>query len=288
MRRIMKNIWKPLATGIGITVVLTLFMLFLTMNFQYVLWVGACLFYIGGRVHAENKNKLLFLLLGITWSFTVLFTVLVLTEIPKLYYITLIFIIACLLGLYFKKNRKMSLVGSIALIMLVAALNWKVIPADLTSSLTQQINKPLPSFVIKEMNGGHVSENSIEGNVVVFDFFGTWCKPCKQELKELDKVQHVFKNEPDVVFYVVNADLGGDTPEKFENFIAKTSYNFKYAYDDTTQFLKSLQLGSTGLPCLVIVDKKGYIRMVHIGFNTAETNFVDHLVSTIKALQAEK
>lgn len=284
----MRPLWKPLASGLLVTILLTLLMLFITINFQYVLVIGTLIFYLSGRMQTAGRLPTLLKALSITWSFLLLFVILVLLEIPELYYIPVVLFLGCYLGLLYGTNKKLSVAGSLLLIVAVIFLSWKVIPADLNNSLTQQINKPLPFFTIKDMKGEVISEKNIEGKIVVFDFFGTWCKPCIQELKELDKVRTAFRKDTTVVFLIVNADLGGDTPEKFDAFIENSTYNFRYAYDEKTNFLKSLELGGIGLPTLIVVDTNTKIRMVHVGYNAAETNFADHLITTIQALQGEE
>jgi thiol-disulfide isomerase/thioredoxin len=287
MSNAMKSLWKPFVTGIAITTILFLWMVFVSMNFQYILALSAALFYAAGRLHGSNNNQFLALLLVITWSFTTVFIVFVLTEIPQLYYIIIIYSVACFLGLWFRTNKIVSAAASFILVGVLLFISEKVIPSDLNTSLSQEINKPLPTFAIKDMHAGVISKSDMAGKVVVLDFFGTWCKPCIQELKELDKVERAFTEDSSVVFYVVNADLGGDTPEKFKSFISKVSYNFKYGYDEDSKLLKSLKLGGTGLPLLILIDKRGQISWSHTGYNPAETNFENVVVDKIRTLQSE-
>ena len=86
-------------------------------------------------------------------------------------------------------------------------------------------------------------------------------------------------------FFVINADLGGDTPEKFDTFLAKHNYKFRVAYDDNSEIYKLLELQNLGLPALLIVDKDQHIRIQHVGYNTAETNFSENIIKTINSLK---
>jgi peroxiredoxin len=161
----------------------------------------------------------------------------------------------------------------------------KVIPIDIEDSLTQTRFEQIPQFTIQEMTGNVVDSKTLEGKVVVLDFFGTWCKPCIGELKELEKIQSYFKDSPDVAFYVIDANYGGDTPQKFKAFIDKTTYNFNFAYDYNSEIFKLLKLQKLGIPVLLIIDKEQNIRKQHVGYNPAETNFTKNMIETINSLK---
>ena len=139
--------------------------------------------------------------------------------------------------------------------------------------------------MVNEISGNIVDSKTLEGKVVILDFFGTWCKPCIGELKELDKVQMAFKDNKDVVFYVINANYGGDTPEKFKAFIDKHNYKFKFAYDYDSKIFKLLKLQKLGIPVTLIIDREMNIRLQHVGYNPAETNFSENMIKTINGLK---
>lgn len=161
----------------------------------------------------------------------------------------------------------------------------KIIPNDIKNSLTQTRFDQLPNFSIHDMSGNVIDSESLKGKVVVLDFFGTWCKPCVQELKELDKIRMAFKEHDDVVFYIINADLGGDTPEKFKTFVEKNNYKFQFAYDHESKIYKLLKLQQLGLPTLLIIDKDHNIRIQHVGYNPAETNFTRSMIESINSIK---
>ena len=135
------------------------------------------------------------------------------------------------------------------------------------------------------MSGNVVDSKALKGKVVILDFFGTWCKPCIGELKELAKIQRAFKDDKDVVFYVINADYGTDSPEKFKAFIEKHNYKFKYAYDYDSKIFKLFKLQKLGIPVTLIIDKEQNIRLQHVGYNPAETNFSENMIKTINSLK---
>ena len=284
----MKSIKKfliPIASGLVVTLFMALTMLKLTMNFQILLFLGFALFFGAGWLNSKSSiNKLLNALL-ISFTFLILFVLLVLAQIPELYYFVPIYVIACLMGLYFKTYRKTIIVSVIATLAMLTFLAIKVIPVDIENSLTQLKTEALPTFEMLDVKGNLLSSETIKNKVVVLDFFGTWCVPCIKELKELDKVQKEFANANDVEIHIINANIGGDTPEKFQSFINKHDYNFNYAYDTNSKLFKALNLQNSGLPVLLIIDKDSNIRLQHVGYNPAETNFKGHLIETINSFR---
>ena len=277
----LKKFLKPLITGVLATLLMVAVMLWITIDFRWVLFIGSAVFFTAGYLSAGARlNNWITLLLN-TLVFIILFAKLVLSELPDLIYFIPIYLASCITGLYFRKHHKKLIVPVILLLAVMSYMAFSVIPNHIAQDLTSYIRKPLPEFNIRKTDGSVVNTTDLTGKVMVLDFFGTWCKPCISELKELDKVQRYFEKDHRVVFYVINADLAGDSPEKFKAFIAKNNYNFEFAYDTGSAIFKQLNLGSSGLPSLLIIDKNQNIRFLHIGYNTAETTFADTMIKTI-------
>ena len=279
----MKKFIKPLLTGIAVTLVMVFVMLKITLDFQLLLFIGAVIFFSAGLISSDIRIHHLLTTFIITISYLLLFIVLVLEQLPVWYFVPIYFAIT-LLGILYKRHKQKIVAPLLLLISLMFFLAIKIIPTDIENSLTQTRFEQLPQFSIIEMSGNVVHSKTLEGKVVVLDFFGTWCKPCIGELKELDKIQMAFKDNKDVVFYVIDANYGNDSPEKFKAFIDKHNYKFQFAYDYNSEIFKLLKLQKLGIPVILIIDKKQNIRIQHVGYNPAETNFSENMIETINSL----
>ena len=280
----MKKLIKPLLTGIVVTLLMLLVMLKITMDFQLLLFIGAVIFFIAGLINSDTRIHYLLATFIITIIYLLLFIILVLEQLPLWYFVPIYFAIA-LLGILYNRHKQKIITSLLLLTALMFFLAIKIIPTDIENSLTQTRFEQIPHFSIKEMSGNVVDSKTLKGKVVILDFFGTWCKPCIGELKELDKIQMAFKDDKDVVFYVIDADYGNDSPEKFKAFIDKHNYKFNYAYDYDSKIFKLLKLQKLGIPVTLIIDKEQNIRLQHVGYNPAETNFSENMIKTINSLK---
>src|SRR5262249_55117836 len=61
-------------------------------------------------------------------------------------------------------------------------------------------------FTLSSLDGDKLALSSLKGKVVVFDFWATWCGPCRAQHPLYEEVKQRFHNSPDVVFLSVDTD----------------------------------------------------------------------------------
>jgi len=79
------------------------------------------------------------------------------------------------------------------------------------------------------IDGAEISLSDYQGQVVVFDFWATWCAPC---LKQFQKMQKLREKYPDEFMVVAVNLLSGDTEEDVARFAAENEYDFIFVTDN--------------------------------------------------------
>jgi thiol-disulfide isomerase/thioredoxin len=169
---------------------------------------------------------------------------------------------------------KYKLAGSVvlALFTLVAS----VAAADGPESL---LNKDAPDFKLALLGGGEVELSKLEGqNVVLLDFWATWCGPCRQVMPALVEVSNEYKSKG-VRYLAVNLREKNDDIAKY---LASAKLDIEVPLDKDGEVAKLYQV--KGIPTMAIVDKKGVVRDVHVG---ASPNIKEELKKTLDKILAE-
>ena len=122
-----------------------------------------------------------------------------------------------------------------------------------------------PAFTLPRLG----SEDSFtladhKGKVVVLDFWATWCPPCVKGLPVVSSVTASYADQG-VVFAAVNLQ---EDAEHVAEFMDKKDWEFDVALDAKGE--AAGLYGVSSIPHSVIIDKKGVIRFVHIGFGGAK------------------
>ena len=88
----------------------------------------------------------------------------------------------------------------------------------------QMVGKPLPEFEGKTLSGLSVSNESLKGKTVVFNFWFVNCKPCIEEIPRLNELVKKYQNHPDIVFLSVTFDKD----KKVKKFLKKQPFLYEH------------------------------------------------------------
>lgn len=131
----------------------------------------------------------------------------------------------------------------------------------------------LMDFTLPGLKGDALKLASLKGRTVIFDFWATWCGPCRAQHSLYEQVKRRFADNPEVFFISVNTD---DDRELVPPFLKDNQWNNPVYFEDGLTRL--LQI--TSIPTTIIVDKRGEIASRMNGFNPER--FVDLLTQRIE------
>ena len=106
---------------------------------------------------------------------------------------------------------------------------------------------------------------SMEGRIVVLDFWASWCLPCKESFPALNDLHRRFASRG-VIVIGVNVD---EQRAAMDRFLKKHPAAFSVVRDAQQKLVAAVN--AEAMPTTVILDGKGQVRFVHRGFHGDET-----------------
>jgi len=283
MGKSMKQYLIFMVFGIVTTILVGSFLLLVSLDMRWMGAVAIILSFITSFWREKPEGKPLVKSFVFSIPFAVFFYLVIKPDLPSIWFLVPAVVASSLLG-QLAASQKSRLWGYVVSdLLLIFLLVWSI-PLFVGDDLTRFLNEKVEAFEFTDHDGNIISSVGFNNSTVIIDFYGTWCKPCIAELPKLAKVRDRFSDNPNVKFYVVNADQGGDNLEKAKRFEEKYGLGFTYAYDEGMIAYKKLGLASAGVPSLVILDPSGNVRLKHIGFNASETDFVEKMISHIESI----
>lgn len=134
-----------------------------------------------------------------------------------------------------------------------------------------------PDFTVKDLDGKDVTLSSLKGQVVLVNFWATWCPPCKEEIPSMIKLNRTMTGKPFRMLAISIDDGGKDAVQKY----FKGNRDLPVYLDSETVVAQSY--GTTGVPETFIVDKTGVIRKKIVGgMDWSSQDVVSYLDELIK------
>jgi len=167
-----------------------------------------------------------------------------------------------------------------SVILAIAALGLTQID---TNSL---LGKPAPDIKLSTIGKTKTTTklSALKGNVVLIDYWATWCPPCRESLPHINEI-------------AADKDLAAkglkvfalNSKEKLpivQKFIDDNNYTFPVALDLTGEFSKLYKV--RGIPTTVIIGRDGTIKSVFVGFDESEVPKMKKAIADALAEEAPK
>jgi peroxiredoxin len=134
---------------------------------------------------------------------------------------------------------------------------------------------PAPDFTLPARAGGELSLADLKGNVVLINFWATWCGPCRQEMPYLEQIWQRYKG---LGFTLLGVNVEEDSAGAVK-WLEQTPVSFPVLFDRENRVSKLYDV--TAMPSTVIVDRRGQVRFVHYGYTKGTESAYQDQVRTL-------
>ena len=146
-----------------------------------------------------------------------------------------------------KFNRK-----SLAMLLLAGMMMTVAVAKDMTG--------PAPDFTLKSRSGENLKLSEFRGDVVLINFWASWCGPCRQEMPLLDQL---YQRYNPVGFTILGVNVEENSDQAMQ-LLKEVPVSFPILFDTQNKVSKLYHL--VGMPSTMIVDRDGNIRFQHFAY----------------------
>jgi len=142
------------------------------------------------------------------------------------------------------------------LFLLAAAVALPALPAR----AAVRVQQPAPDFTLQRAEGGNLRLAEQRGQVVLINFWASWCGPCRVEMPHLNRLHDKYKASG---FMVLGVNIDDD-PRHGAATAVRWGLRFPVLLDASKAVTRTYDLGA--MPSTVLVDRDGRIRHLHRGY----------------------
>jgi peroxiredoxin len=140
--------------------------------------------------------------------------------------------------------------------------------ASLASAVVA-VGAPAPDFTLRALSGPNMRLQEQRGQVVLVNFWATWCGPCRKEMPHLNRIADKYKASG-LVMLGVNVD---DDVRNAAEVATKLGVKFPVLLDTDKKVSRLYDLNS--MPSTLVIDRSGRVRYLHRGYQDGYEDLYD-------------
>jgi len=157
----------------------------------------------------------------------------------------------------------------IMLIMVVSVINCK-----------NKDIKRAPNFTLEDLQGNKHSLSDYADEIVVLDFWATWCAPCRVEIPHLKRIQNKYKEKGVVVIGVAVSDR----KDRVRDFVQQMDINYLILMG-TNRVAQTYKIKA--IPTTYVLDRGNLIHKKFVGFYPGMENVLMSIIDSLMTLEPQ-
>lgn len=142
-----------------------------------------------------------------------------------------------------------------------------------------KVGTPAPDFVSEKWEGGELKLSDYRGQVVILDFWATWCGPCMAAMPHIESIHKSVKDQGVTVLGLCVFD----EKDAYSKWVPanKEKYTFQFAFDpgarDQAKSIAASKYNVSGIPTTYVIDKEGNVAAVIVGYDKDDKSLEESL-----------
>jgi len=152
-----------------------------------------------------------------------------------------------------------------------------LLAAPASQAAMPKIGAAAPDFALKSSSGKNLKLNEHRGEVVMINFWATWCAPCRQELPLLNRLHEQYRKAG---FRLLGVNID-DRPDAARAMAKNLGISFPVLFDSEKRVSRLYDVNA--MPSTVLIDRDGKVRYIHLGYRAGyETRYEAQIRELLK------
>lgn len=135
-----------------------------------------------------------------------------------------------------------------------------------TYAASEKISGKAPNFTLKSRSGKNIKLSELRGEVVMLNFWASWCGPCRQEMPLLEKIHKKYKR---LGFTLLGVNVEENSNDA-KNYLKDVKVTFPILFDRTQKTSELYNVSA--MPTTILIDRNGNKRFLHRGYKPGYEN----------------
>ena len=131
---------------------------------------------------------------------------------------------------------------------------------------SEKLSGKAPNFTLKSRSGKNIKLSELRGQVVMLNFWASWCGPCRKEMPLLEKIHKKYKR---LGFTLLGINVEENSTAA-KNYLKDVKVTFPILFDTTNKTSKLYDVSA--MPTTILIDRNGNKRFIHKGYKAGYEN----------------